>query len=276
MSKADIKRVAGTFDPPLVRGDDGGYYFIIRVRDGYGETGTLYVPVNVRDRELTYLDAQGRRHRLPIMREDLANPGRAEGRFVRFKAFRDMLTFEARYMGGIIYIPVLGRWYPDDNDHYGRYVFTVRAAEGEPDSRFLKNYKLDMFLNGQTYHYKTRKELFGGSGSGAVGALGGLALLGGWLATIGTIVAFIANNGNPDTGFGGVGYEMLFGLISIITIGATIWIIHSALQEKSPYHLNHVPDVTSPRENTVRREGNNPSPHSDDESSDNEPLPFYS
>jgi len=81
------------------------------------------------------------------------------------------------------------------------------------------------------------------------------------------MVALIANNGNPDTGFGGVGYEMLFMLISAITIGATIWIIHSAHQENSPYYINHVPDVSSPREreNTARRGGKGSPQRHDDE-----------
>jgi len=275
MSKADTNRAAG-FDPPLVRGSDGEYYFAILGRDEDGEVQQFYLPAPAAPGWLTVLEWGGKRSALRFEYEDRADPRTVRGKFVAFRAFRHALVMEGSYRGSTIYIPVSGSWYHNDEDP-GRYVFAIRAAKGEPDSRFLRNWTLDSFLGrGQTYHYKTRKELFGGSGSGAVGALGGLALLGGWLATIGTIVAFIANNGNPDTGFGGVGYEMLFGLISIITIGATIWIIHSALQEKSPYHLNHVPDVTSPRENTVRREGNNSSPHSDDESSDNEPLPFYS
>jgi len=281
MSKADTKEAAeaGAFDPPLVRGYDGHYYFALRARDPYGETGTLYIPADVhdsytgtfyvptdeRDKELTYLDAQGKRRVLRIGREDLADHGKAVGRFVKFRAFSHALAFEARYRGQTVYIPVPGRWYRDEDDHYGRWVFTVRAAEGEPDSRYLKNYKLDMLLRGQTYHYKTQKEITGGTGSGAIGALGGLALLGGWLATIATMVALIANNGNPDAGFGGVGYEMLFVLISAITIGVTIWIIHSAHQDNSPYHINHVPDVTPPRENTARRGGKGPPPRNDDE-----------
>jgi hypothetical protein len=288
VSKADTKEAAqaGGFDPPLVRGQDGHYYFALRARDPYGETGTLYIPADVHDsytgtfyvptdehdKELTYLDAQGKRRLLRIGHDDLADHGSVEGRFVKFRAFKHALTFEARYRGETVYIPVPGRWYRDEEDHYGRWVFTVRAAEGEPDSRYLKNYKLDMFLRGQTYHYKTQKEITGGAGSGAIGALGGLALLGGWLVTatmiLGMIMWVTSNKINEAISSDG-GYLALFGLISAITVGVTIWAIYSAHQEKSPYYINQVPDVTSPRENTARRGSESPPRRRDDE------LPYY-
>jgi len=270
MSKADTKEAAGAggFDPPLVRGDDGHYYFALRARDPYGETGTLYVPADERDGELAYLDARGKRHWSIIRRDDLADPGSAVGRFVKFRAFGHALTFEARYGGQTVYIPVPGRWYRDEDDHYGRYVFTVRAAEGEPDSRYLKNYKLDMFLRGQTYHYKTHKEITGGTGSGALGALAGLALLGGWLVTatmiLGIIMWITSNKINQAISSDG-GYLALFGIISAITVGVTIWAAYSAHQEKSPYYINHVPDVTSPMKNTARRGSESPPQRRDDE-----------
>ena len=267
MSKADTREAAGAggFDPPLVRGDDGHYYFAVLARDGYGDTGTLYVPADERDGELAYLDARGKRHWSIIRRDDLADPGSAVGRFVKFRAFGHALAFEARYGGQTVYIPVPGGWHRDEDDHYGRYVFTVRATEGEPDSRYLKNYKLDMLLGGQTYHYKTHKELFGGTGSGALGALAGLALLGGWLITIATIAMAIAS---PIT-FGGIGTASLLGLISAATVGVTMWIAYGAHQEKSPYYINHVPDVTSPRKNAARRGSESPPQRRDDE------LPYY-
>jgi len=263
MSKADTKEAAeaGGFDPPLVRGDDGHYYFALRARDPYGETGTLYVPADEYYFELTYFDARGKRRKLPLRRDDLADPGSAVGRFVKFRAFGHALAFEARYRGQTVYVPVPGRWYRDNDDHYGRWVFTVRAAEGEPDSRFLKNYKLDMFLQGQTYHYKTQKEITGGAGSGALVVLGGLALLIGWLFTITTIIVAMGNPINSSN----IGAALPPVLISVATVAATILILYSAHRENSPYYISHVPDVTSPRENTARRGSESPPQRREDE-----------
>jgi len=281
MSKADTKEAAeaGGFDPPLVRGDDGHYYFAVLARDGYGDTGTLYIPADVRDsytgtfyvptdegdKELTYLDAQGKRRVLRIGREDLADHGKAVGRFVKFRAFSHALAFEARYGGQTVYIPVPGRWYRDEDDHYGRWVFTVRAAEGEPDSRYLKNYKLDMFLRGQTYHYKTQKEITGGAGSGALVVLGGLALLFGWLITFWGLVAIIGSYSQGYYSSVSPSVIWLVGLVAPITIGVTIWLVYAWFQWKSPYHLDRVPDVTSPRESAARRGGKDPPPRREDE-----------
>jgi len=283
MSKADIREAAGAggFDPPLVRGDDGHYYFALRARDPYGETGTLYIPADVRDsytgtfyvptderdKELTYLDAQGKRRVLRIRREDLADPRKAVGRFVKFRAFSHALAFEARYGGETVYIPVPGRWYRDEDDHYGRWVFTVRAAEGEPDSRYLKNYKLDLFLGGQTYHYKTQKEMTGGAGSGALVVLGGLALLAGWwfsLWGLGLTLSAAAS-----------GYSIPAGTLAVVllivapTVGGTAWLIHEWRQEKSSYYLEKVPDITPPRESTARH-GSEKTPQRR-----NDELPYY-
>jgi len=281
MSKADTKEAAeaGGFDPPLVRGDDGHYYFAVLARDGYGDTGTLYIPADVRDsytgtfyvptderdKELTYLDAQGKRRLLRIRRDDLADHGKAVGRFVKFRAFSHALAFEARYRGETVYIPVPGGWHRDPEDHYGRWVFAVRAAEGEPDSRHLKNYKLDMFLRGQTYHYKTQKELTGGAGSGALVVLGGLALLFGWLFTITTIIVAMGSPINSSD----AGAALPPVLISVATVLATIWLVYIAHQGKSPYHLDRVPDVTPPRESAARRGSESPPQRRNDE------LPYY-
>jgi len=270
MSKADTKEAAGAggFDPPLVRGYDGRYYFALRASDIYG-TDTLYVPADERDGEMAYLDARGKRHRSLIRREDLADPGSAVGRFVKFRAFGHALTFEARYRGQTVYIPVPGRWYRDEEDHYGRWVFTVRAAEGEPDSRFLKNYKLDMFLRGQTYHYKTQKELTGGAWGGALALLGGLAFIVGWLTTIGGLIAIVSAYSQGYYSSVSPSIIWFVALVAPILIGVTIWLVHAWFQWKSPYHIDSVPDVTSPRENTARRGGKGPPQRRDDE------LPSY-
>ncbi len=264
MSETSAKgRAAGGFDPPLVRGYDGRYYFALRGRDPYGGTGTLYVPADVRGRELSYFDERGKHHWMRIGRDDLADPREVEGRFVKFRPFKHALTFEARYRGQTIYVPVPGRWYQDPEDHYGRWVFAIRAAEDEPDERFLKNYKLDLFLSGQTYRYKTQKELTGGTGSGALGvlaALGGFALL--WFAFWGGILSLIgimAGDTPPPA------ILALVTLAVSAVIGLITWGIYSWHREKSPYYLNHVPDVRSLWESAARRGGRGAPPRREDE-----------
>ena len=262
MSKTSVEgRAAGGFDPPLVRGYDGRYYFALRGRDPYGGTGTLYVPADVRGRELSYFDERGKRRRMRIGRDDLADPREVEGRFVKFKPFKHALTFEARYRGRTIYVPVPGGWHQDPEDHYGRYVFAIRAAEDEPDDRFMKNYRLDLFLSGQTYRYKTHKELFGGSGFNALVIFVGLMLLAGWWFTIWGLIMVVS--------WSYLGYyssvTWIVLLIASMTIGATVWAVYDAHQGKSPYHLDHVPDVRSLWESAAHRGGRGAQPRREDE-----------
>ena len=262
MSKTTVEgRAAGGFDPPLVRGYDGRYYFTLRGRDPYGGTGTLYVPADVRGRELSYFDERGKHHWMRIGRDDLADPREVEGRFVKFRPFKHALTFEARYRGRTIYVPVPGGWHQDPEDHYGRWVFAIRAAEDEPDDRFMKNYKLDLFLDGQTYRYKTHKEMTGGAGSGALAVLAGLAFFVGWALTITTIAMAIAG----ATALDNIGTASLMGLISVATIGATVWLAYVWHQGKSPYHLDRVPDVRSLWESAAHRGGRGAPPRREDE-----------
>jgi|GEM_PF-6492585 len=254
MSMSSVEgTTAGGFDPPLVRGYDGKYYFALRGRDPYGGTGTLYVPADVRGRELSYFDERGKHHWMRIGRDDLADPREVEGRFVKFRPFKHTLAFEARYRGRTIYVPVPGGWYQDPEDHYGRYVFAIRAAEDEPDDRYMKNYKLDLFLSGQTYRYKTYKELTGGTGSGALAVLAGIAGFLLFMFTVGgiivTLIGLTAGEVPPPP------ILALIGLATSVTIGLITWGIYSWHQEKSPYYLNHVPDVRSLWESAARRGG---------------------
>jgi hypothetical protein len=265
MSKADTNRAAG-FDPPLVRGSDGEYYFAILGRDEDGEVQQFYLPAPAAPGWLTVLEWGGKRSALRFEYEDRADPRTVRGKFVAFRAFRHALVMEGSYRGSTIYIPVSGGWYHNDEDP-GRYVFAIRAAKGEPDSRFLRNWTLDSFLvRGQTYHYKTRRELNGGSGSNALFMLGGLALLAGWWFSIwglGITLGAIAGGYNVP-----VGTLASVALVAAPTIGATAWLARRWFQEKSPYHLDHVPDVTLPGGDIARQEGN--LPRSD------ESLQFYS
>ncbi|MFP3138083.1 MAG: hypothetical protein RXS42_07680 [Nitrososphaeria archaeon] len=267
MSMSSVEgTTAGGFDPPLVRGYDGKYYFALRGRDPYGGTGTLYVPADVRGRELSYFDERGKHHWMRIGRDDLADPREVEGRFVKFKPFKHALTFEARYRGRTIYVPVPGGWYQDPEDHYGRWVFAIRAAEDEPDDRYMKNYKLDLFLSGQTYRYKTHKEMTGRAGEGVLAALAGLAFIFGWIATIITIGTIMFYPNNYMIYFGNsVGNLAPLLIISIATIGATVWLAYVWHQGKSPYHLDRVPDVRSLWESAARRGGKGAPPRREDE-----------
>jgi hypothetical protein len=262
VSKTSAKgRTAGGFDPPLVKGYDGRYYFALRARDGYGSTSTMYVPADTIGYDLAYFDERGKRHWLTIGRDDLADPGEVEGRFVKFRPFKHALTFEARYRGRTIYVPVPGGWHRDPEDHYGRYVFAIRAAEYEPDERYVKNYKLDLFLSGQTYHYKTHKELFGGSGLEALMIFAGLVLLAGWWFTIWGLIIVVS--------WSYLGYysslTWIVLLIASMTIGATVWAVYNAHQGKSPYHLDRAPDVTSPGERAARHGDKGAQPRREDE-----------
>jgi hypothetical protein len=266
MSKTTVEeRAAGGFDPPLVRGYDGKYYFALRGRDPYGGTGTLYVPADVRGRELSYFDERGKHHWMRIGRDDLADPKEVEDRFVKFRPFKHALTFEARYRGRTIYVPVPGGWHQDPEDHYGRYVFAIRAAEDEPDDRYMKNYKLDLFLSGQTYRYKTHKEMTGGTGSGALVVLGGLALLFGWLITFWGLVAIVSSYSQGYYSSVSPSVIWLVGLVAPITIGVTVWLAYVWHQGKSPYHLDRVPDVRSLWERTTSRGGRGAQPRREDE-----------
>ncbi|MFP3138304.1 MAG: hypothetical protein RXS42_08855 [Nitrososphaeria archaeon] len=266
MSKTTVEgRAAGGFDPPLVRGYDGRYYFALRGRDPYGGTGTLYVPADVRGRELSYFDERGKHHWMRIGRDDLADPKEVEGRFVKFRPFKHALTFEARYRGRTIYVPVPGGWHQDPEDHYGRWVFAIRAAEDEPDERFMKNYKLDLFLSGQTYRYKTHKEMTGRAGEGVLGALGGLALLFGWVFTFWVLVEIISSYSQGY--YLNVSPSDIWPVVFVvtITIGATVWLAYVWHQGKSPYHLDRVPDVRSFWERTTSRGGRGAPPRREDE-----------
>ena len=240
------------FDPPLVRGDDGEYYFAVLGRDSDGEVYRFYLPAPVEYGWLVALNREGKRLDL-CYSEEKGDPLAARGRFVTFRAFPHALTFEARHGGDTVYVPVSGRWLPGNRDP-GRYVFALRAAPGVPDSRALEYWTLDTFLGpGQTYHYRTQKELAGGTGSGALGALGGLGLLAGWwfsLWGLGLTLSAAAS-----------GYSIPAGtlaavlLIVVPTVGGTAWLIRRWRQEKSPHYLEKVPDITPPREGAARREG---------------------
>jgi len=267
MSKSSVEgRAAGGFDPPLVRGYDGRYYFALMGRDPYGGIGTLYVPADVRDGELSYFDERGKHHWMLIRRDDLADPREVEGRFVKFRPFKHALAFEARYRERTIYVPVPGGWYQDPEDHYGRWVFAIRAAEDEPDDRYMKNYKLDLFLSGQTYHYKTKKEMTGSSWFIVPAFLGFLALIFGWAATIFTIGTIMYYPNNYMIYFGNsVGNLAPLLIISIATIGATVWLAYVWHQGKSPYHLDRVPDVRSLWERAARRGDGGARPRREDE-----------
>jgi hypothetical protein len=267
VSKTSVEgRAAGGFDPPLVRGYDGRYYFALRGRDPYGGTGTLYVPADVRGRELSYFDERGKRRRMRIGRDDLADPREVEGRFVKFRPFKHALTFEARYRGRTIYVPVPGGWHQDPEDHYGRWVFAIRAAEDEPDDRYMKNYKLDLFLSGQTYRYKTHKEVAGSSWVIVLAFLMFLAFIFGWITTIYTIGTIMFYPNNYMIYFGNsVGNLALLLIISIATIGATVGLAYVWHQGKSPYHLDRVPDVRSLWERTTSRGDRGAQPRHEDE-----------
>jgi len=150
---------AGGFDPPLVRGRDGDYYFVIAGYDEDGKVHTFYIPAPLTHREMTYLDEMGKYHKLYVEDGDLADRRAVEGRFVVFKTFDHALGMEGSYRGSTVYIPVTGRWFPKENDPDGRYEFGIKAAADVPDSRAVEYWALGNFLRyGQTYHYLTRSD----------------------------------------------------------------------------------------------------------------------
>jgi hypothetical protein len=232
------------FDPPLVRGADGDYYFAVLGNDGDGTTYQFYLPAPADPGWLTILDEDGRERYLRFDGHDVADPHTARGRFVRFRAFEHALAFEARYRGETIYVPVVGTWSRSGRDPT-MYVFGLRAAPGVPDSRALEWWTLDTFLTPeQTYHYRTRGELSGGAGSGALAILGGLALLAGWWVTIWGIVvsaiAATAGEGPPPS------VSAFIAAIAAATIGGTALLVYKLWKERKPYYLEVVPDVTPP------------------------------
>jgi hypothetical protein len=232
------------FDPPLVRGADGEYYFAVLGKDSDGTTYQFYLPAPADPGWLTILEEDGRERYLRFDGHDVADPHTARGRFVRFRAFEHALALEARYRGEIIYVPVVGRWGPSGEDP-NRYVFGLRAAPGVPDSRALQYWTLDTFLTPeQTYHYRTQRELTGGAGSGALAVLGGLALLAGWWFTLwglGITLGAIAS-----------GYSVPGDTLAVVSLIASLTFIGTALlvrrlrREGKPYYLEVVPDVPLP------------------------------
>jgi hypothetical protein len=234
-------RAAGGFDPPLVRGADGEYYFAVLGKDSDGTTHQFYLPAPADPGWLTILEEDGRERYLRFDGHDVADPRDARGRFVRFRAFEHALALEVRHRGEIIYVPVVGTWGPSGEDP-NRYVFALRAAPGVPDSRALQYWTLDTFLTPeQTYHYRTRGEL---TGSSAPIVLGGLALLAGWWFSLWGLglTLYAAASGHS------VSADTLaaVSLIAAPTFIGTALLVHRSRKEGKPYYLRVVPDVTLP------------------------------
>ncbi|MFP3264003.1 MAG: hypothetical protein RXQ62_06230 [Nitrososphaeria archaeon] len=259
MSKTSVEeRTAGGFDPPLVRGADGEYYFAVLGKDSDGTTRQFYLPAPADPGWLTILEEDGRERYLRFDGHDVVDPRDARGRFVRFRAFEHALALEVRHRGEIIYVPVVGTWGPSGKDP-SRYVFGLRAAPGTPDSRALEWWTLDTFLTPeQTYHYRTQGELSGGAGSRALAILGGLALLGGWWVTIGGIVVSVmaatAGEGPPPS------VSAFIAAIAAATVGGTALLVYKSWKGRKPYYLEVVPDVTRPWGAPRQRSGAEGSP----------------